>query len=396
MPKQIWLLIIGTVINITGASFIWPLNTIYMHNELGKSLAFAGVILMINQGFAIIGNLIGGVLFDKMGGYRTILTGTSIAMTSSFSLVLFHDIYQYAVFLIIIGLGSGITRPAMFALASSVWPEGRAKAFNALYVAQNLGVAIGASIGGYVASISFSYIFIANAILFLFFFLLAVNTFKPLGEKQDAYSYSSVLDHHKKIENKANFRALVILSVGFFISWMAYVQWQTTIASFTQDIGIPLSSYSTLWTINGLLIVLGQPMIRIITRAIPSSKKQIYIGTSIFLLSFISLLFADTFPAFVMAMVILTLGEMLVWPAVPTLADKLAPKGRAGFYQGIINSVSTSGRMIGPIIGGFVVDQWNIQSLFYAFILLMFIPFFSTYYYDKGLSHKKDESARSV
>ena len=43
MPKHIWLLVIGTVINVTGASFLWPLNTIYMHNELGKSLAFARV-----------------------------------------------------------------------------------------------------------------------------------------------------------------------------------------------------------------------------------------------------------------------------------------------------------------------------------------------------------------
>lgn len=50
MPKQVWILIIATSINVTGASFIWPLNTIYMHNELGESLTFAGLILMFNQG----------------------------------------------------------------------------------------------------------------------------------------------------------------------------------------------------------------------------------------------------------------------------------------------------------------------------------------------------------
>ena len=39
----------------------------------------------------------------------------------------------------------------MFAMAGSVWPEGGRKAFNAIYVVQNLGVALGATIGGYVA-----------------------------------------------------------------------------------------------------------------------------------------------------------------------------------------------------------------------------------------------------
>src|SRR5690625_5935061 len=73
MPKSIWLLVIATTINVTGASFLWPLNTIYMHNELGRSLAFAGFILMFNQAASIAGNLIGGALFDKIIAYKTIL-----------------------------------------------------------------------------------------------------------------------------------------------------------------------------------------------------------------------------------------------------------------------------------------------------------------------------------
>lgn len=42
MPKEIWWLVIGMAINITGASFLWPLNTIYMNEVLGKSLSTAG------------------------------------------------------------------------------------------------------------------------------------------------------------------------------------------------------------------------------------------------------------------------------------------------------------------------------------------------------------------
>ncbi|WP_186577077.1 MDR family MFS transporter [Aquibacillus kalidii] len=383
MPKQIWFLIIGTAINITAASFVWPLNAIYMHNELGKSLAFAGFILMLNQGLGILGNLIGGTLFDKLGGYRTIISGGSITVIAASLLAVFNSIVPYSILLIVMGFGSGISMPAVYAMASSIWPEGGRKAFNAIYVAQNLGVALGASIGGFIADISFAYIFIANAVLFIVFFIFASVTYRQMDKKTDAHAYSTVIDQSKKIKDKSAFYSLIILSIGFLVCWIGYVQWQSTIAPYTQELGISISKYSVLWAINGALIVLGQPIIKWLTNIITEPKKQIYLGVTVFIASFIVLLFADKFTVFAIAMVILTIGEMLVWPAIPTLAYELAPKGRIGFYQGIINSVGAAGRMIGPVVGGVIVDLFNIQVLFYLLIVLYTIPYITTKLYDR-------------
>lgn len=63
--------------------FLWPLNTIYMNEELDKSLTMAGLVLMINSFGMVIGNLLGGNLFDKLGGYRTIMIGTVICLSST-------------------------------------------------------------------------------------------------------------------------------------------------------------------------------------------------------------------------------------------------------------------------------------------------------------------------
>lgn len=49
MPKRVWFLIIGMLVNTTGNSFLWPLNAIYMHDYLGKSLAMAGFVSMLNS-----------------------------------------------------------------------------------------------------------------------------------------------------------------------------------------------------------------------------------------------------------------------------------------------------------------------------------------------------------
>lgn len=370
-------------INVTGASFLWPLNTIYMHNELGKSLAFAGMILMFNQGATILGNLIGGVLFDKFSAYRTILYGTGLSLGSAIILSINHSIGAYSILLVLIGFGSGITGPVMFAMAGSIWPEGGRRAFNAIYVAQNLGVAVGATLGGYIASFSFNYIFIANAMLFAAFFIVAFFAYQDIDDYRNQQIQTSVLEQRGKIESKSAFRSLLILSGGFFIAWLAYSQWQSTIASHTQDIGIPLESYSMLWAINGFLIVLGQPLVKWVTEKVTSQKAHIYIGTVIMIGSYAIVMIAGEFTMFAVAMVILTMGEMLIWPAVPSLANELAPDGRAGFYQGFVNSVAAAGRMVGPVIGGLIVDLYNIQLLFFIILFLLLIPFVTTAFFDK-------------
>ena len=48
----------------------------------------------------------------------------------------------------------------------------------------------------------------------------------------------------------------------FAICWIAYIQWETTIASFTQELNISMSQYSILWTVNGIMILVAQPLIR--------------------------------------------------------------------------------------------------------------------------------------
>ncbi|MGF7013178.1 MFS family permease [Ornithinibacillus bavariensis] len=389
MPKFIWLLVIATTISVTGGSFLWPLNTIYMHNELGKSLAFAGFILMFNQGANIVGNLVGGILFDKYSAYKTILLGTSLSLFAAIFLSFNHEIVPYSIMLILIGLGSGMTWPVMFAMAGSVWPEGGRRAFNAIYVSQNFGVALGAMIGGYVASISFNYIFIANASLFIVFFIFVLIAFRGMDEEKNRQMHTTVIEQSGKIQDKPAFIALLILSSGFFVAWFAYSQWQSTIASYTQDIGVPLEQYSSLWAINGFLIVLGQPLLKLFTDRVTSSKTHIYVGSVIFLLSFVVAMFAEQFTMFAAAMVILTTAEMLIWPAIPTLANNLAPHGRAGFYQGFVNSVAAAGRMLGPFLGGMLVDFFNIQVLFFILIALLFIPFATTTLYDRGIKYEK-------
>ncbi|MCH8645535.1 MDR family MFS transporter [Staphylococcus lugdunensis] len=387
IPKSVWMLVIGMALNITGSSFLWPLNTIYMKEELDKSLTIAGIVLMINSFGMVVGNLLGGSLFDKLGGYRTILTGTAVCLVSTTMLNFFHGWPLYAVWLVMLGFGGGMIVPAIYAMAGAVWPNGGRQTFNAIYLAQNIGVALGAALGGFVAELSFNYIFIANLLMYVLFAIVAVTQFNL------EYSVKMHKPDNLELENKdqkRRFKALILLCIMFSICWIAYIQWESTIASFTQDIDISMSQYSILWTVNGIMILVAQPLISPVIHILKGNiKKQMIVGIIIFMVSFLVTSFAEQFSVFLIGMIILTFGEMFVWPAVPTIANFLAPDGKQGQYQGFVNSASTVGKAFGPLIGGILVDAFNMSTMFIGMIVLLSIALCFLAVFDKNMPKDK-------
>ena len=383
MPKALWMIIIGMALNVTASSFLWPLNSIYIHDTLGKSLTAAGLVLMANSFASVIGNLAGGILFDKIGGYKAIASGVAIMVFAAAGMVADHTWIPYILFLVLSGFGSGITFPAIFAMAGSVWKEGGRRAFNAVYVAQNAGVAAGSALGGLIAYYySFDYVFIANGALYFLFLLLVLFGFKQI-EAGRAVQTNIIAESGSRISRKSAI-VLAVLCFGYFLCWMGYVQWQSTISAYTQEIGISLREYSFLWTVNGALIVLAQPLLSAAVKFFKTLQSQILFGMVFFIIAFACAAFAASFAGFMTAMVILTIGEMFVWPAVPAAASQLSPHGKEGFFQGIVNSTATAGRMIGPVLGGLLVDWRGMGMMFSVFIFLVLCAIASTVLYGKA------------
>lgn len=339
---------------------------------------------MINAFGSVIGNLLGGSLFDKIGGFRSIIFASIINIGSLVGLNFLNDWPWYPFWLVILGFGGGIIVPAIYAMAAASWPNGGRTTFNAIYLAQNLGVSIGAAAGGFVADFSFKYIFMANLLLYVVFIIIALRYYNVdlnVNVKNNEGISSAV-----EVKDKKKFKALILLCVMFSLCWIGYVQWQTTIATYTQSVGISLKQYSLLWTVNGVLILAGQPLIApFINRFKERLKLQMGVGLGIFIVSYLVTSVAEQFTMFVVGMVILTFGEMFVWPAVPAIANKLAPKGRMGAYQGIVNASSTVGKAFGPVVGGVIVDVFDMKVMFFSMIALILVGYYFLIIYDKGI-----------
>ncbi|GAA0354178.1 MDR family MFS transporter [Bacillus horti] len=399
-PKALWILALGMLINITGASFLWPLNSIYMTQELSQTMSTAGFVLMLHAGAGVIGNLLGGFLYDRYGGKKTILYGIILATGSVFCLALFHHFLVYVGIMILLGFSNGLVFPSMYAMAGGVWPEGGRKTFNVIYVFQNVGVAIGSAIGGLVAQFSFTIVFFVNGLFYLLF--LAIIWFgineriavQPRAEMKGIGQDNgeNAIDQTQRILQRRGLISLGIISFGFLACWITYVQWQTSVSVHMQGLGMSLSSYSLLWTINGGLILLAQPFTSFLTeKVLPTVKSQLLTGIVLFFISLYILSQTEIYSGFLMAMIIMTIGEIFIWPAVPTAAQELAPKHKVGFYQGVVGSAATGGRMLGPLIGGFLFEAYNVQIMFYSMILICGIGLICFITFDWVKREKKDK-----
>lgn len=393
LPPAIWTLNLGMTINVIAGAFLWPMNALYMETKLGKTSLIIGIVMFLYAGSTALGNWIGGTLFDRFGGFRAAITGIGITFMALIGLNINHGWPCYPIFLVFIGLGQGIVFPSFNAMVGTTWPEGGRKAYNAGYVLQNLGVAIGAFLGGKTAAyLSFDYSFLGFLGFYVIFLLVAI--FKIRKIKPSA-NYHKVVEENTHFEKGDNRRLYALLMVGFafLLCWVGYVQWQNTIPVHVKSMGMSMDQYANFWVLNGAYIVLMQPVISRILRYFKLSNKRLIItGLCIFMISHFITGNVQSYKGYLLSMCILTTAEMLIWPTVPTIANNLAPKGKSGMFQGITAMCATGGRAIGPIIGLTISDAYGIRVLFMWIIVLMAVAGIFVYFHDYWIKRSPETS----
>ncbi len=371
-PRNLKVLLIAMIINSTGMAFLWPLHTIYITQSMGRTLSEAGFVLMLHSAAEIFGSLLGGYLYDRIRGKFSLLFGVVFSALLIFFISIGLPWPLYIAAMVLLGLGIGTIFPPIYALAGIVWKEGGRKSFNLMYLVMNLGVAIGTALGGIVAQFSFQYVFWANGFTYLLFiFVIWFGLKEPDTVHEIVRKQSSTGRPKTGRRSIPGLYSLLILCLGFMFCWVTYIQWQTSISTYMQRLGFSLSAYSSLWTINGLLILFAQPWIQwLMARLQIAIKLQLLAGVTLFMLTFGVLANSQAYGGFVTAIVIITIGEILIFPAVPAIADRLAPIGKRGMYQGLVNGAANVGRTIGPLLGGLFYDGFGPVVLLYSCIFI--------------------------
>ena len=380
--KLRWL-ILGELATWIGASFIWPLTSVYLNKQLHISLSMIGVVLFCNCAGNILGSIISGRLYDKYNPYPLILWGVGLDAAVIFLMAIFHGWPEYWIWLT--GFLGGWNGTLINSIATSLRHYPGRYVFNVLYFSQNLGVVTGTLIVGYLYDYSVTLLFVIAALLFVVAFINALFNYRPIiAFHKERVAKGQSGDTQKAVPMpKRNF----IMTMAFFttlgITWLMYMNWESNLSVYMVSLGIPFHLYSLLWTLNASVIVIMQGILARFPNIFKNLFHQIIFGICMFSLSFITLVFAKDFAHFALSMFILTLGESTAFPAIPAYVNDLSPKTSKGKYQGATMVASGIGRAFGPLFGGLVIDQAGYIPFFWvaaiviALMTVMMIPIYA-------------------
>ena len=264
--------------------------------------------------------------------------------------------------------GDGMNMTIVNSYGSLVSAHSSRYVFNYIYMAYNVGVVIGTLAVGVLLPISVVLVFSVAAVfygLLMLVVIFALNVQVKLPAKAAAVKRSQATRSHHRI-----LVLIWLILINYTTIHLSYSLWESVMAVHMTNMGIPFYAYSLLWTLNGVLIIVGQPLVNKLSPYIKLSN-QIMVGLLIFASSFLLLIFARSLWAFALDFVILTVGEMTSFAGLPAWISQLTTVNETGHYQGLLNITMSIGRAIGPLYGGFVIDQGNYQDLFVSVFLLI-------------------------
>ncbi len=337
-----------------GGALIFPFLTLYITQKFGVGMTEVGVIFGIVAIAGFVGNVIGGALTDRLGRKGMVIFGLLTSALVNLMMAFVNNIEVVYVGALFIGLFGNAGGPAAQAMVADLLPEKkRAQGFGILRVIFNLAVTIGPAIGGLLATRSYLLLFICDAVsstITAIIVALAIRETKPqptegATEETMAQTFGGYADVLRNVP--------FILFVGAYILLsLVYIQMNTTLGVYLRDAhGVPAQGFGYILSMNAALVVLFQFAI---TRRIAKYRPLIImaVGTLLYAIGFGMYGFVSTYPLFMAAMVVITIGEMLVAPNSQALAAKFAPEAMRGRYMAIPRWLWYAAGLVGLVAAG--------------------------------------------
>ncbi|HWH71620.1 MAG TPA: MFS transporter [Candidatus Sulfotelmatobacter sp.] len=344
LPRGAWVLFLGTFLNKFG-TFVLPFLAIYM-TRLGYTAAQAGLAIGAYGLGTLAASILGGYLADRFGRRKTIVLSMASVALAMVALSQARSLEMIVLFASLTGLTGELYRPASSALLADLVPAGqRVTAYAAYRIAFNAGWAFGPATAGLLAKHSFFWLFIGDAATSVLFGLVAWFAL-PVGLR-GTRAENSLLETLRVLRADQRLRQVVCaaLAVG-----LVFVQLSSTLSLEITHSGFSPATYGLLISLNGVLVVLCELPLTLITRRYPA-RRMMALGFVLIGAGFASNVLPRTLPLLVLTTALFTLGEMISMPVSNAYVADLAPAHQRGLYMGTYGLVWAVAIVCGPSLG---------------------------------------------
>jgi MFS family permease len=363
-PSQFWLMVVGLFISSAGASMIWPFLMIYVSEKLSLSLSTVSTLITINAVTGLFASFIAGAVSDKLG--RKLVMIVSLAVNGIGYLVMSqaNSYLGFALIMVLMGASNPLYQVGSDAmLADMIVPEKRTNAYAIIRMINNAGIAVGPAMGGFLATRSYTYVFLGAAIgMITYSLLLFFRAHETLNKayRSEKETWTESLGGYSRVFRDHPYVVFALLvGIGLIAPSMLW----TLFAVYTkQNFGLPEYLYGWLPTTNALMCVLVQfPVTQVSRRFRP--LPVIGVGMLIYALGVGSVALMNSFWGFWASMVLMTFGELTLIPTVSKYIADLAPADMRGRYMSFYWFAWGIARGAAPLIGGFLNDNISPRSI---------------------------------
>jgi DHA1 family tetracycline resistance protein-like MFS transporter len=352
--SPLFVLFLTVFIDLVGFGIVIPVLPLYAENFHATPMAI-GWLTGIYSGMQIIFTPILGKLSDRFGRRPVLLV--SIAGTAvGFALMgMAQSLTLLFVARILAGItGGNISIPQAY-IADVTAPEKRSRAMGMIGAAFGLGFTFGPLIGGLMSRISYGAPFffaaglaVANAVL-VYLILPESLSREHRAKPHEEASITEVFRH-----GRGAMFALVVATYFFLIAGFAIMT--TLFALFTEKrFGYDAHANGYLFGFIGIIAVIVQG--GLIGRLIKTFGEVALTRTGMVLttLSLALLPLSNNLTTLLLVCAGLAAGSGFASPPLSGLASQMIERSWQGRALGVMQSAGSTGRLIGPLIGGWLL-----------------------------------------
>lgn len=384
LTRDIWLLSFVNLINRCGTMVI-PFLMLYLTSQLGCSISQAGIVISLWGVGAFIGGYFGGKLTDTIGFQKVQLAALFFGGIGFILLGQLRSYFAICSFTFFLAMVNESFRPAnSAAIGKYSNEENRMRSFTLMRLSFNLGWALGAGIGGFIAHYSYHLLFWVDGItnilaaVFLWQLMPAENTSTTTSHKtNENTAKANVIWKDKTF---VQFVLISILYLSCFVQLFTNlpVYFKTILHLEETDIG-----YLGSW--NGIMIVLLEMTVIFWMERNWSARRAVTIGVALHALAYILACFPLNFLGAFVMMTLITLSEMLAFSVLVNFWMSRTNDSNRGQYAAIWTMTWAFSQTVGPFFGAVVVQYSNFITLW---IIISLLSLIATGLYTKVIDNK--------
>jgi predicted MFS family arabinose efflux permease len=369
LSTPVWWLAFVLFINRSGTMVI-PFLTVYLTNEMHYTIGQAGIIMGLFGAGAMLGGYLGGLLTDRIGFYPIQFWSLILNGVMFFVLGQMHTLLQLGICIFILSTLGESFRPAnAAAIAFYSEHETRTRSYSLNRLAINLGWSIGPAIGGILASISYQWLFWVDGITCILAAVLLRICLPPEkhqpAQKENTFKTNSNSAYRDKIYLQFMFFVFLVAICFLQLFSLVPVYYKKVIHMSEALIGIVLA-------LNGLIIVLIEMILVYKIEGKRNPATYISLGAVLIGVSFIVLNIEASFMIVLFSMVVITFGEMMLFPFINTFWVGRSNETNRGQYAALYTMSFSLAHVVAPTTGALVVNHFGYNVLWYlAFVICL-------------------------